>query len=306
MYVYQPRDNYFQKLNPAVMLFYLMIIMGGAVFSTHPLLLLSLLIPLSLALILTEGLLPWLRGLKFLFFMLSILFLINTLINKMGATIIWTGPRLPGFGQLLLTGETIVFVLVMGLRLLIVFSVFSFANLVVNPDQVLTMCARLFPRSALLVALTSRLIPHLALQLQRAAEIQQCRGVHYHTGNCFNRIKNRFPLVKVMLLSSLEDSFSLGESIQSRAYGCGVRTSYYQMALRLGDWLALFSTIAVLFFILRAARLGLTGFQFYPRLGLLITSWVQLWFFALISFSLLLPVFLAWGWGKWPCIRWRI
>ncbi len=306
MYVYQPRDVFFQKLNPAVVLFYLLVITGGAVLSAHPLLLLSLFIPLSLALILVEGFYPWLRSLKFLSFMLGVLFVVNALVNKMGATVLWAGPTLPGFGQLVVSGETIIFVFVMGIRLVIVFSVFFFANLVVNPDQVLAMFARIFPRSALLLALTSRLLPHLSFQLQRAAEIQQCRGVSYRTGSYFSRIKNRLPLVKVMLLSSLEDSFNLGESIQSRAYGSGARTSYYQPVLRLGDWVVFFSTIAVLFFILWAGWLGLTNFQFYPRLGVLISSVVQLWLSGLICFFLLIPVLLAWGWKKWAYFRWKI
>lgn len=238
--------------------------------------------------------------------MLAGLLFVNVLVNKMGATVLWLGPRLPGFGPLVLSAETLVFVVVMSLRLLVVFSAFNFANAVVNPDDVLSYSARIFPQSSLLLALTSRLIPLFTQRLRRVAEIQQCRGVNYHTGNYLNRVKNRLPLVKVVLLSSLEDSFNLGESIQSRAYGSGPRTSYYQGSLRRGDWLLFASTLMAVILMVRMQTRGLGNLQFYPRLGVLLSQPGQLRIYLLICASLLLPMLAAWGWKKWPCMKWKI
>ena len=136
----------------------------------------------------------------------------------------------------------------MGCRLLIVFSAFLLSNLVLNPDKALFALSRVFPRSALLLALTAKTIPHLGQQLQQAGEIQQCRGASYYRGNYIRRIKNRLPLLKVLFLSALEDSFNLSESIQARAYGSGARSSYFRFSFRNRDYIVMAASLCAAIF----------------------------------------------------------
>ena len=288
------------------MCIYLLVLVSGALLLTHPLIILTLLVLLILALAAAEGLGQWRKSLKYFLVMIMLIIIINILVNRMGATVLFSGPVIPLWGRFNVTLEAFFFGLVMGCRLLIVFSAFLFYNLVLNPDKALYIFAGLFPRSAMLIALTAKIIPSLGEQLKRAGEIQQCRGVSYYRGGLFSRIKNRIPLIKVLFLSALEESFNLGESIQARAYGSGARSSYIRFSWRPRDFLVTASSLGEAFFMIRLFLHGEGNFQFFPRLGALIISKGQAADIASVLFLLLIPVLLSWGWKRWDYFKWKI
>ncbi len=306
MFVYKPGDLFLQSLQTLSLCTYLLVIVGGAVMLTHPLMLIALFLPLIPALAAAEGLDQWRKSMKYFLVMIVLYIIINTMVNKMGATVLFSGPVIPYWGRVTVTWEAFFYGLVMGCRLLIVFSAFLLSNLVLNPDRALFALSRVFPRSALLLALTAKTIPHLGEQLQRAGEIQQCRGVSYYRGNYIRRIKNRLPLLKVLFLSALEDSFNLGESIQARAYGSGARSSYFRFSFRNRDFIVMASSLGAAMLIIRLLLTGEGSFQFFPRMGTMIVSWEQAAVAALMFFLLLVPVMLSWGWGKWDYFKWKI
>jgi len=306
MYVFEKKDNFFQSLHPITLLSYLFVIVVGTIIVSNPIILAGIMVTVILALIAAQSLSSWMRSLRIYLYMIIMLMIINTLINNMGATVLWSGPIIPIFGRLTISLETIAFGLVMGLRLLIVFSAFILYNRVMDPDKALSVFSKVFPRSALLVALTTKTIPYMGQQLQRVAEIQQCRGVQYHTGGYVERIKNRLPLIKALLLSSLEDSFNLGESIQARAYGSGPRSSYYTLSFNIRDVLALFFMVASFAVLIWAMIKGWAAMEFYPELGSPLSSSEHLMMICVIVFFLFIPVIMAWGWKKWHYLRLKI
>ena len=306
MLVFQVKDIFFQALHPATVFFYMGVVILGAVALNHPLFLLALFVPILLVLAASDGLETWLKSVRFFVFFIAILLLINTLVNQLGETVLLWGPALPVLGRVVVSLENLVFSLVMGIRLLTVFTAFILYNQLVNPDRALSMFARLFPRSALLIALTTKTIPFLSQKLQRAAEIAQCRGVNFYTGGRFARVKNRLPLVRVLFMSSLEDSFNIGESIQARAYGSGPRTTYFRQRVRPGDVLVTTAAAAAFLLMLLSLLQGWGSFAFYPRLGEWIVSRHQ-WAALLGTWGfLMIPVIPAWGWKKWDFFRWRM
>ncbi len=295
-----------QSLQTLSLCSYLLVLFAGAVLLTHPLLLLVLLTALIAALAEAEGLKQWRKSLKYFLAMIMLVMIINTLVNRMGATVLFLGPVLPFWGRFAVTLEALCFGLVMGCRLLIVFSAFMLSNLVLNPDKALFALAGLFPRSAMLLALTAKTIPFLGQQMQRAGEIQQCRGVNYYRGSFLHRIKNKLPLIKVLFLSALEGSFNLGESIQARAYGSGARSSYFHVSFLPRDFLVIASSLGAAVLMLRLFQHGEGSYQFFPRMGTLIISKGQLVSAALMFFLLLVPVLLSRGWKKWDYFKWKI
>lgn len=306
MYIFEKKDNFFQSLHPITLLAYIFVIAIGTIIVSNPIILAGILVTVVLALVSAQSFNSWARSLKVYLYMVVTLMAINILINNMGETVLWAGPMIPIFGRITISLETITFGLVMGLRLLIIFSAFILYNRVMDPDKALAIFSKAFPRSALLVALTAKTIPYMGQQLQRVAEIQQCRGVQYQTGRYADRIKNRLPLIKVLLLSSLEDSFNLGESIQARAYGSGPRSSYYTLTFNIRDYMVLLFIMASFTILIWAMVKGLTVMEFYPKLGSILTSNEHLLMICLIVFFLFLPVIMAWGWEKWHCLRLKI
>ena len=306
VFVFEEKDFFFQALHPAVALAWLMVIVIGAVAFCHPLFLLALFIPILTALAASGALGAWYRSARFFFLLIAALAFANMLINRLGSTVLLWGPVFPLLGRVMITLETLVFALVMGIRLLIVFTAFMLCNQAINPDKVLSMAARLFPRSALLVALTSKTIPHLLRKLQSVGEVAQCRGANFHTGSLVARIKNRLPLIRVLFISSLEDSFNIGESIRARAYGSGPRSSYFRHRWRPGDTLVAAASLLSLFTIILSLSRGWGGYTFYPSLEKIIVSVHQVMILPALFLMVMIPALLAWGWNKWNFLRWKI
>ncbi len=202
-------------------------------------------------------------------------------------------------GRVSISLEVLVYSLVMALRLLIVYSAFILYNFALDPDRALSLFAGLFPRSTLLVALASKSIPYLGQQVRRVAEIQQTRGIQYHNGGFLRRIRNRIPLLKVVFLSSLEDSFNVGESIQARAYGSGTRTRYAALSFKLPDFLVLAASFAAGLAMAWGYIKNFGSLQFFPVISGRFFSGEILVAGSFILISLLVPVAVIWGAKKW-------
>lgn len=306
MFIYENKNIFLQALHPLVVFLYLAVVAAAGLLISHPwgLLLLS-----GLALFILQaagGLGDWLRGLRYFFPLALAILVINSLVNSLGKTVLWSLDKVLFLGDINLTLENLWYSLAMLTRMMIVLSAFMAYNLVMNPDRALGLFGRVFPHSVLLVALTAKTLPCLSRKMQRAAEIQQCRGVNYHRGSIISRIKNRLPLLKVLFLSSLEDSFSLAESIQARAFGSGPRTSYSQGTLGPGDYLVLFFSLAAAGALSWSSLQGWTGFQYYPEVAPVTFTGSRAASFSFITLCLLMPAVLAWGWDRWELLRWKI
>ncbi|SNS16203.1 energy-coupling factor transport system permease protein [Anaerovirgula multivorans] len=306
MYVFERKEIFFQTLHPVTLLLYILIMMIGTILTTNPFILMGFMTAVVFALIVAKSFKTWIRSLRMYGYMVIMLMTINLFINNMGATVLWVGPVVPVFGRISISLEAIIFGLVMGLRLFIIYSLFIFYNRVMDPDKALSVFSKVFPKSALLVALTTKTIPYMSQQLQSASEIQQCRGLQYYTGNHISRIKNRLPLIKVLLFSSLEDSFNLGESMQARAYGSGPRSCYYPLSFGGRDILVSFSSTMALLALVWSRMLGWTEITFYPKLGTSLTSKQHLYMIIVIGIFMILPVLVAWGWEKWDYLKLKI
>ena len=292
---------FWSLLHPVVFFVYLVLVVASAVMSSHPILLSVLLAAVLASLVAVGGWKSWLGSVKIFLWMIAILMVVNTLVNQSGATVLITGPW-----SVRVTLENVIYSLVMGMRLLVIYSVFVLFNRAMDQDRMISFFARFFPRSAIMVAMATRTIPVLARRLQRTYQIQRLRGVKMNTGGRWDRLKNHLPLMKVIVLSSLEDSFNMGESIQARAYGSGPRTSYRRESPQGKDYIVFAAMSMALCLIVYIFIQGWGVMQFFPYLtieGIVANQLVSFFSLALL-FSF--PAFLAWGWNKWDYLRWKI
>ena len=305
MLAYKEGDTVLQELHPATILCYLAVVVAGALLLTHPTLLLVILIPVLLTLFGSGGGPSWLSSVKYFVIMMVMFMVINALVNNLGRTILWSGGNLPVLGRVTISLEVLVYSLVMGLRLLIVYSAFILYNHILDPDRALSLLSGVFPRSTLLVALATKSIPYLGQQLHRVAEIQQTRGIRYHGGGLFQRARNRIPLLKVVFLSSLEDSFNLGESIQARAYGTGPRTCYSRLSIKPLDSIILLVSLAAAAVMAWSSRAGFGSLQFFPTLAGSLVSYPIIRAGGIAALCLTLPAAVNWGCARWRYFTWK-
>jgi energy-coupling factor transport system permease protein len=129
-----------------------------------------------------------------------------------GVDVLWSGPIVPVLGQLDVTTEEIAGAAVQALRLAAVTLAFAVYALLLDHDSLLRS-ARFARRSALVVALATRLVPTLERDVRGLVEALRGRGVEVEG------IRGRARLVSPLVSGSLERALNLAEAMEARGYG---------------------------------------------------------------------------------------
>jgi energy-coupling factor transport system permease protein len=145
------------------------------------------------------------------------LFVLWPLIDNTGSHPYWHGPILPMIGELTVTREELGSASVMALRLAAVGLAFAVYALRLDHDRLLGAVgwAR---RSALAVALATRLVP--ALERDAAGLVESLRG----RGVEVEGARARARLLSPLLAGSLERGLNLAEAMEARGFGRPGRT----------------------------------------------------------------------------------
>jgi energy-coupling factor transport system permease protein len=145
-------------------------------------------------------------------------FVVSPLLATVGYDVLWEGgPTIPVLGQLDVTTEELREAALNGLRLATVGLAFSAYALVVDHDR-LVATVGIAPRSALAVALATRLVPSLERDAAGLAEAVRGRGVRLGGARGYARLLS--PLVS----GSLERATNLAEAMEARGFGHGRRS----------------------------------------------------------------------------------
>ena len=146
-----------------------------------------------------------------------LVFVINPFASAQGLTTIWQGPRIPVLDTEI-TQEELLYGLGAAMRLAGSALAFTAFIRLAAGDRVLAAVARVAPRSALIAALATRLLPALEADASGLVLAARARGA---------RLGGRRPSAELLgpLVSlSLERSLSLAEAMEARGYGSGSRT----------------------------------------------------------------------------------
>jgi energy-coupling factor transport system permease protein len=140
------------------------------------------------------------------------LFVVTPFVETVGWHVLWTGPHVPVLGTLDVTSEELRGALFQALRLASLSLAFSAYALLLDHDR-LVRGAAFARRSALAVALATRLVPTLERDAAGLVEALRGRGVEV-TG-----LRGRARLVSPLLAGSLERGLNLAEAMEARGFG---------------------------------------------------------------------------------------
>ena len=129
-----------------------------------------------------------------------------------GSHYLWQGPTVPVLGPLGLTAEELESALMSALRLVCVGLAFSAYALLLDHDR-LVQAAGFARRSALTVALATRLVPTLERDGRGLLEALRGRGVEVRG------VGGHARLLSPLLAGSLERGLNLAEAMEARGYG---------------------------------------------------------------------------------------
>lgn len=144
-------------------------------------------------------------------------FVLSPFLNVTGAHPLWTGPSVPVLGTLDVTIEELEDAALNGLRLTALALAFSAYALLLDHDR-LVAAVSFARRSAVAVALATRLVPTLERDAAGLAEAVRGRGLDVRG------LRGHARLLAPLVAGSLERAASLAEAMEARGFGCGAPT----------------------------------------------------------------------------------
>ncbi len=142
----------------------------------------------------------------------SVLLLSPFLWSSGGGTLLWEGPTIPVLGPLDVSTDEIAAAALNGLRLTALALAFSAYALLLDHDRLVSAAGRA-RRSALAVALATRLVPTLERDATGLAEAVRGRGVELHGARGYAT------LLSPLVAGSLERASQLAEAMEARGFG---------------------------------------------------------------------------------------
>lgn len=166
------------------------------------------------------------------------LFLLWPLLGVEGHRVLWEGPQIPVIGTLDVTVEELFGAALNALRLIAVGLAFTAYALLIDHDRLLAS-ASVARRSALAVALATRLVPTLQRDAQGLLEALKGRGV------AIDGLRGHARLLSPLVAGSLERAVNLAEAMESRGFGRARVTHAPRPAWRARDRVAVVAAALV-------------------------------------------------------------
>ena len=275
-----------------------------ALLSNEPLVLVSAIISTAILALASEVLREWASWWKLCLVMGVVAVIINPIVSRAGATVIWRGPALPALGRLTVSLESLAYGAAMALRLAAVIWALALLSLTVDPDRVLGLLKGGGSSSALVSALSLRMVPTAARDASSILDAQRSRGIARDSGSRRTVLKSRLPLIKNLVLTSLDRAVNLAEAMEARAYGTGRRTRFKTYRFAAGCYLAFSVSLAVIALGTAGAVTGYTSVNYYPSINWNVSAMRAA--FALAPLVLAGAVLLySWSWKRWNWLRLR-
>ncbi len=188
-----------------------------------------------------------LRGLKPIFMIIAITFIINLLMTP--------GKIIFQAGFIKITEEGLKQAGFMAIRLTLLIMGTSMLTLTTSPiiltdgiESLLNPFKRLGVPAhelAMMMTIALRFIPTLMEETEKIMKAQKSRGADFESGNIINRAKNLVPLLVPLFISAFRRADELAMAMEARCYrGGDNRTRMRQLKIGAGDY------VAVLFFII--------------------------------------------------------
>ncbi|PKQ28038.1 MAG: hypothetical protein CVT63_04855 [Candidatus Anoxymicrobium japonicum] len=303
--VYRKNGSFLQGLHPATQLALAGSLIVAALTVDNPLFQFAIILATAILAASAGVLREWLSWWKLCAAISLAALIINPLVSRHGATVVWRGPSVPVFGHLFVTAEAILYGAGMGLRLASMIWVFALVTLTVDPDNVLGLLKGRGAKSALVSALTMRMAPTMMSDAGDLLDAMRSRGIVLDSGSKWMMFKSRLPLVKRLFATSLDRGISLAEAMESRAYGSGKRTRYHRRGFRGGDAATVAASLAILGAGVAGIATGAVSFKYFPTLYMKYTAGTLFVVAApvVIAFSLL---FLSTVWKRSNWLKLRI
>lgn len=164
------------------------------------------------------------KGWSFYFAMLLFVIaisIINPLFNTRGDTVLFTY-----FAGRAFTLEALLYGAAAGGMFFTVILWFSCYNELMTSDKFTYIFSRFIPSISMIFCMVLRFVPNFKRKAETIAGVRQCVGKSPQNGDKDEKIHNGITILSVLTSWALEGAVITADSMKSRGYGSGVRTSF--------------------------------------------------------------------------------
>lgn len=255
---YDAFDNY----HPLVNFVYFTSILLFSMFFMHPVFqVISFIAAISYMLILRGGKDTLIFNFKFVIPVLILMSAINPLINHAGVTILF---YLESGNPV--TKESIIYGIAAALMLVTVIIWFTSYNSVMTSDKVMHLFGGIIPSLSLIFSMILRFVPRYLEKIKEISMTQKSLGMDASQGNIIVRAKNGIKILSIMMTWALENSIETADSMRSRGYGLGRRTSFSNFKFYQRDIYLISIILSLVCIVFLGAYYKVNTIKFFPAI----------------------------------------
>lgn len=270
------------NLHPAVLLAYIVVLMGVIMFTRHPLVILLAYAGAALFLVAAEGMPAAKKILGISLILILLVTLTNPLFMHRGVT-----PLFVLFGKAV-TAESLFYGFVSGAMLAAVILWFKGYGTIMTSDKFLYLFGRVFPKLSLILSMAIRFVPLFIRQIRQVYQVQKMLGLH-DSPALSDRFLGGARVFSAVLTWALENAIDTANSMRARGYSLPGRTSFSLFCFGRIDFYALIVLTLLALPAALGAQQGLLEFTYYPAISWSGTEWTDLVFWVPVGLMMLLP-----------------
>ena len=158
-----------------------------------------------------------------------ILSLVNPIFNTLGDTVLFTY-----LNERTYTLEALFYGIALAVMFVSILLWFSSYNAVMTSDKFMFLFGKFAPSITLVFTMILRLVPQYQKKLLQISDARKCIGKSVSGNRKKDMIENGTTMISALTSWALEGGVVTADSMRSRGYGCGRRTSFsiYRFALR--------------------------------------------------------------------------
>ena len=253
----------FGQFHPIINGVYFLAVLIFAMFFLHPLLQGIAAACVLCYLVILKGLRQMLSTALFLLPVVAVTAILNPVLNDAGTTVLAT---LPGGKHL--TKEAFLYGISSGVMLATVICWFACLHQLMTSDKLMYLFGKLLPSLSLVFSMTLRFVPRFRVQLSAVLAAQKNIGRGVQRGSVFNRLKQGIAILSMMITWSFEHALDTADSMRSRGYGLGGRTSFSPFRFTARDRSTLLFLVVLIVWIAVTFCVGGFGISFFPTIQL--------------------------------------
>lgn len=144
-----------------------------------------------------------------------------------------------------ITLESLTYAIILSLKLLIIIYLFSILDILIDSDQAVSYFSTKFPKVTLMFLMTFKLFPTMKYRIQTIKEVYIVRGVNFEGKSLKDKIKSYVPILSILLETSMDGAFDIGEAAYVRGFLSGKRTIYEKIPFHIYDYIIIFLVITL-------------------------------------------------------------